>query len=556
MIGSLQPNALHLDRLHKDGVRLTNFHVDPVCAPTRAALMTGRYSRRAGVWNVVGSPSILPDGETTMGDLFTKAGYRAAIFGKWHLGDNYPYRPEDRGFEEVITMGGGVVGHTPDYWLNDYFDDTYRHNGRWKRFPGYCTDVWFDHAIEFARTSGDQPFFIYLPVSAPHTPLQVPASYKKPYAGQSEEIQRFYGMIANIDQNVGRLRTELRKAGLERNTILIFMTDNGTTHSEVYNAGMRGQKGCSYEGGHRVPCLIHWPGGQIVGGRDVDRLTAHFDLMPTLASLCGLHVPEELHFDGRDLTPLLRDPDVAWEDRTLFVEWQGVIKPQKWKRSCVMTQRWRLINGRELYDMETGPDQSKNVAPAHPEVVTRLRSEYERWWNKVGSRDDILREIPVGAAAEPSVRLTAYDWITRTGRQQDMPWGQIHIVKGPLQNGCWALRVERDGDYRIRLRRWPVESGLAINDTTDVVPPEKSWHPVESAVLKAIRARITIQDIDRTHAVAETNHEAVFDVRLKAGSTRLQTWFYDQAERSRGAYYVHVQYRGSGSPNHQEEMKR
>lgn len=337
----------NLDQLYNKGVRLANFHVDPVCAPKRAALMTGCYSHRAGVWNVVGTPSILPDGEVIMSDLFSTAEYRTALFGKWHLGDNYPYHPEDRGFQKVITMSGGVVGHTPDYWLNDYFDDHFRHNGCWEKFPGYCTDVWFDQAIDVMRKTADMPFFIYLPVNSPHTPLQVSSSYMKPYLGQSEKTQRFYGMISCIDENVGRLREELRKTGLEWRTILIFMTDNdGTVGVNLFNASVRGRKGSPYEGGHSVPCFIYWPGGWITG--------------------------------GHDLTPLLRNRAAPWEDRTLFIEWQGKIKPQKWKRSCVITDQWRLINDRELYDMFAVPDQSNDVAANHHEIVTQLRSATHR----------------------------------------------------------------------------------------------------------------------------------------------------------------------------------
>lgn len=535
----------HLDRLHADSVRLTNFHVDPVCAPTRAALMTGRYSHRAGVWSVVLNTTLLPSSETTMGDLFSKGGYRTACFGKWHLGDNYPYRPEDRGFQEVVMHGGGVIGHTPDYWLNDYFDDHYLHNGRWEKFAGYCTDVWFDNAVEFARKSDDRPFFIYLPLNAPHQPRLVPESYLKPYADLPDRLQRFYGMISCIDDNVGELREDLEKSGLERDTILIFMTDNGSVAGPGgYSAGMRGAKGSQYEGGHRVPCFIYWPSGKITGGRDVDRLTAHIDLLPTLANLCNLPVPEDLQLDGRDLTPLLKDSAVQWEDRTLFVEWQQNSFTRKWHRCSVMTEQWRLIDGEQLYDIRTDPGQKKDIASEHAELVAQLRRAYELWWSEVSTRDDLIREIPVGAVATPSVTLTTYSWITEKGNHNSLPWCQDLIIAGQLQNGYWPLHVERDGAYRIRLRRWPVESGLAINDTTDAEPPEKS--NVKPTVIRTTQARMTIQDVDETRPVGACDREIVFDVQLKAGSARLQTWFADDEGRTRGAYYTQVEYLGSG----------
>lgn len=543
----------HLDRLHAESIRLTNFHVDPACAPTRAALMTGRYSRRAGVWHVVLNPSLLRVGERTMAEAFAAGGYRTALFGKWHLGDNFPYRPQDRGFQDVVTFGGGVVGHTPDYWLNDYFDDHYLHNGRWEKFPGYCTDLWFRLAIRFARAERDRPFFIYLALNAPHSPFQVPASFVERYPGLPEKTQRFYAMISCIDDNIGRLRDALRESGLERDTILIFMTDNGSV-DKTFTAGMLGNKASPYEGGHRVPCFIHWPAGGLVGGRDVPRLAAHFDLLPTLAGLCGLPTPLGVKYDGRDLTPLLRSAKAVWPDRTLVVEWQGEISPMKWQRSAVMTDRWRLVNGRELFDMQAALDQSLDVAAQNPDEVARLRSAYERWWADVSRRDGEQKQIPIGHPAANPVRLTAYDWMNESGKQSDMPWAHVHIVAGPLQNGWWPLRVECGGRYEFRLRRWPEESGLAINDQSDAVPPEKSWHPIEAARLRATKARLAIQDFDETHPVPDRASDVAFLVTLRPGNVRLQTWFLDEVGRSRGAYYVSV--RRLDEDHHAEHGKR
>jgi hypothetical protein len=380
-------------------------------------------------------------------------------------------------------------------------------------------------------------------VNAPHSPFQVPPSELDRYAGLPEKTQRFYAMITRIDENVGRLRAALAESGLERDTILIFMTDNGSV-DKTFTAGMRGNKASPYEGGHRVPCFVHWPAGGLTAGRDVPRLTTHFDLLPTLISLCELKAPQAATFDGRDLAPLLRDPQAAWRERTLIVEWQGEIMPVKWQRSAVMNDRWRLVNGEELYDLESDPGQKSSVAAAHPDVVKTMRDAYERWWDDVAVRDHELKETPIGNAAANPVQLTAYGWINETGRQADMPWAHVHIVAGPLQNGWWPLRVERPGRYDIRLRRWPAESGLALNDNSDAVPPEKSWHPVEGARLVTTRARVKVQDFDETRAVDDRAAEVAFTVTLRAGSAKLQTWFLDAADRSRGAYYVSVSYAG------------
>ncbi|MCK4959665.1 MAG: arylsulfatase, partial [Planctomycetes bacterium] len=302
-----------MDRLYKDGVRLTDFHVDPTCAPTRAALMTGRYSARAGVWLTYASRNHLRRDEVTMADVFKQNGYKTAIFGKWHLGENYPFRPMDRGFDESLIHGGGVVGEAPDYWDNNYYDDVYIRNGKPQQVQGYCTDVWFNETIRFIDQNKDRPFFIYLPTNAAHAPFHVPEKYARPYASQKGRAA-FYGMIANIDENLGKLRDHLNKMSLERDTILVFFNDNGTgagvelTKDESgnrngwelngYNAGMRGKKTSRYEGGHRAACFIHWPKGGLTGGRDIGGVTAHIDLLPTLIDLCGLRFKDKSRFDG------------------------------------------------------------------------------------------------------------------------------------------------------------------------------------------------------------------------------------------------------------------
>ena len=221
----------NLDSLHAQSVRFTNFHVDPTCSPTRSALMTGRYSSRTGVWHTIMGRSLLGRDEVTVADVFAAAGYATGMFGKWHLGDNYPFRPEDRGFQEVLRHGGGGVGQAPDFWGNDYFDDTYWHNGVPTPFKGYCTDVFFDGALKFIEANKDKPFFAYVPTNAPHGPYRVAEKYAAIYKKKGVKGGRanFWGMITNIDENMGRLLARLEALGLERNTILIFMTDNGTS---------------------------------------------------------------------------------------------------------------------------------------------------------------------------------------------------------------------------------------------------------------------------------------------------------------------------------------
>ena len=309
----------HIDALYSDSVRLTDYHVGPTCAPTRAGLLTGHYANSTGVWRTSGGRSLLRADEVSMADHFRRNGYATGIFGKWHLGDNAPYRPQDRGFETVVVHGGGGVGQTPDFWGNSYFDDSYWDGQHFRKYEGYCTDVWFQQALEFIERNRNKPFFCYIPTNAPHAPFLVDPTHSDPYLPLTphQDRAKFYGMLAKIDENVGNLRFQLRELELEEDTIFVFMTDNGSAGgldvdedqfvTSGFNAGMRGKKGSAYDGGHRVPFFMHWPGGGLDTGRDVDRLTANIDILPTLIEVCGLDSSGASEFDGRSLVPLLQN---------------------------------------------------------------------------------------------------------------------------------------------------------------------------------------------------------------------------------------------------------
>lgn len=514
----------NLDGLYAQSVRLTDFHVDPTCSPTRSALMTGRYSSRTGVWHTIMGRSLLGRDEVTMADVFSASGYRTGIFGKWHLGDNYPYRPQDRGFQDVLIHLGGGVGQGPDYWGNDYFDDTYFHNGKAEKFEGYCTDVWFDGALKFIEANKDRPFFCYLPTNAPHGPYNVTDKYSKPYRDKGVKGNQadFYGMITNIDQNVGRLIRRLKELNLEQNTILIFMTDNGTSGS--YAGGMRGNKGSAYEGGHRVPFFIRWPGGRLRGPGDVDRLSAHIDVLPTLIELCGLKRPQGVAFDGTSLAPLLKGETSRWPDRTLLVHSQRIEHPEKWRQCAVMTEQWRLINGKELYDIKADPVEKKDIADANPQVVEKLRLSYEQWWADLSKGFDKYCEIVIGSDMQNPTRLMSHDW-----HSPDPAWSQQAVRSGSKANGFWAVEIERDGTCEFELRRWPIELDVPINGA---IPRGKA--------IAATSARVKIADVDVSKPVSTEDRAVTFQVKLKAGKTRLETWFTDGDGTSRGAYYVYA----------------
>lgn len=412
-----------LDALYKQSVHLTDFHVDPTCSPTRSALMSGRYSTRTGVWHTIMGRSLMSTHEWTVAEVFQANGYQTGMFGKWHLGDNYPLRPLDQGFSFAFNHGGGGVGQGPDYWGNDYFDDTYWRNAKPEATEGYCTDVWFDNAIDYIREHKDEPFFVYLSTNAPHGPYLVDEKYSKPYEekGVAQPMAKFYGMITNIDENVGRLDKELHDLGLANNTILIFMTDNGSAAGwrapknakwPGFNSGMRGGKGSEYDGGHRVPFFIRWPDGKLEGGRDVNQLSAHIDVLPTLTDLCDIKDKASKSRDGVSLTRALAGNNKVLQDRTILVHSQRVEYPQKLRKCSVMTSQWRLVNGKELFDIKADPGQQQDVSEEHPEVVKQLQQEYENWWTSLSTVFDDFVRIGLGSHDEPESLLHSHDWHT------------------------------------------------------------------------------------------------------------------------------------------------
>ena len=518
----------HLDALHAESVRLTNFHVDPTCSPTRSALMSGRYSTRTGVWHTIMGRSLLDPDEVTLAEIFKVNGYRTGMVGKWHLGDNYPTRPQDQGFEEVVWHKGGGVGQLPDYWGNDYFDDTYWRGDEPQPFEGYCTDVWFREATAFIEQHQDEPFFLYLSTNAPHGPFLVDASYSQPYTDQgvTAPMDAFYGMITNIDENLGRLRAHLDALGIAENTILIYMSDNGTAAGQErdveagqwpgYGAGMRGTKGSEYEGGHRVPFFVHWPGGELHGGRDVSQLAAHIDVVPTLIDLLGLQQPAGAMMDGTSLRDVLEGDEEALRDRTLFVHSQRVEDPEKWRKSAVMTDQWRLVNQTELYDIHADPGQSTDVADAHPDIVASLQGAYDDWWASLTPVFDDYVRISLGDAAENPTTLTSHDWHTNNG---PVPWHQRHVRDSLVANGYWTVDVAQPGTYTIGLYRWP--------------------NHVDQAMVVS-KARLKVGAIDESRSLQLSDTEALFNVELEGGPTTLQTWLTNEAGEEYGAYYVEV----------------
>jgi len=392
----------NLDRLRAEGVRFGDFHVGPTCAPTRSALLTGRHEFKNGVTHTILERERLTLKATTLAQVLRTAGYTTGIFGKWHLGDEAAYQPDRRGFDEVFIHGGGGIGQTypgscGDAPGNSYFKPAILHNGRFEKTQGYCTDVFYEQAVRWmdAQRKGGKPFFAYIASNAPHAPYIAKPEDKALYAdkGLTEDTQNFFGMLHNIDQNVGKLLARLDEWGIGRNTLVVFMNDNGGTAGvKVFNAGMRGGKGTAFLGGTRAASFWRWPG--TVKPADCNALVSYIDFFPTLAELAGAPVSEAVRgqVEGRSLVPLLENPLAAWADRCLFTHqgrWGKLDDPNesKFRMVAVRNARWSLVSekgGREpqwqLFDLSNDYGQETNVIGRHPEVAKELASAFDRWW--------------------------------------------------------------------------------------------------------------------------------------------------------------------------------
>ena len=531
----------NLDQLYNESVRCTDFHVAPVCTPTRGELLTGRDALYNGASFVCMGRSLLHPDLPTMADIFADNDYYTGHFGKWHLGDNYPYRPQDRGFQETIHHPSWGITSAADYFGNDYFDDHYRHGDQIKQYQGYCTDIWFEEAMNWINRCQNQPFLAYIATNAPHGPLWVPDQYRDPYRNQVKANEAsFFGMIANIDQNLGRLDQYLHQNGLHENTILIFMTDNGTASGEnVFNADMRGKKSSLYEGGHRVPFFIRWPDGNIQGGRDVEGLARGTDLLPTLIDLCKLNLPDGLTFDGLSLADSLQTGQPVSTERVSVIQFghpnEGIWGYTAEDQAAVMWQNWRLVNGHELYNVNIDPGQNNDLSTEHPDIVSQLHDHYQAWWDGVGQNLNHYHPLTIGTANENPMRLCSCDWAWVYADNQSNIRGCV------MDSGTWHVEVAKEGLYSLTLRRWPQESELGISTPAPVMQgvdglwPEGKALPVASAWLQA-------GNVEQHQPVVSDATQVTFETELKTGATTFKSWWYNsEGEALAGAYYLTVE---------------
>lgn len=459
-----------LDAFAKQSAWLKNFYVSPVCSPTRSSLLTGQYNYRTGIVDTFIGRSLMRPDVRTLAEWLGGAGYRTGLFGKWHLGDNYPLRPEDRGFGETLWSQGGGLSQPSDPPQVDpkaaYFDPVLKKNGKEVKTKGYCTDVFTDAAIGFMTAEAKKPFFAYVAYNCPHAPYQVPDDLAKPYSkldltaagfpktGQpwatpkvnTDEIARAYAMIENIDTNFARMMKALDDKKLAENTIVIFLTDNGPGGVR-FNSGLRNRKGTVYEGGIRVPCYVRWP-AQVRAGT-IDTPLAHIDITPTVVEACGVPMPDiQPNWDGRSFHRMLTGGPGNWPGRTLFFQWHRGDVPEQGRAFAARGPRFKLVQAAgvqpnakwqpkyELFDLAADPFEEKDLAAEKPEEVAQLKREYEAWFTDVTKKGFDPPRIVIGNPKENPVRLSRQDW-----RGPNAGWAADSV-------GHWEVKVERAGKYK------------------------------------------------------------------------------------------------------------
>ncbi len=528
----------NIDRFAAQSASLVNFHVMPVCSPTRAGLLTGRYYYRTGVTDTWLGRSLIDPDERTLAELLRSGGYRTGIFGKWHLGDNYPRRAMDQGFEESLVLNGGGLaqpGDPPDPVdaRGAYFNATLSHNGKWTKTKGYVSDVITEAAMDYIEKQRKKPFFVYLAFNCPHSPHQVPDEYRRHYPSQvfnptnfpnaghptsaenkPEILARVYGMVENIDDNVGRLLAKLDALHLSDDTIVVFFSDNGAQRHNGFNGGFRGWKGTPYEGGIHQFCFLRWP-EQLKAGLRVDRITSHLDLAPTLLDFCTVPKPAGVKFDGRSLAPLLRGEKIDWPDRTLVAQWHRGDAPERYRNFSIRSENWKLVQslGRDdwdgkttfqLFDMAHDPFELHDVAAQNPQRIDELKAAYNQWFDDVTGGRDFKNppRIVVGAKQENPVLLTQQDW-----RGPQASWTADGI-------GYWDLNILSRARYNISVR---FDSAKADGTLT-----------------------LKCAGISTQQAIKAGTGEFLFkNIRLPAGTTRLEATIQD-AKGMRGVKYVEI----------------
>ena len=461
-----------LDNFAAESVRFNNFYVSPVCAPTRSSLMTGRYSLRTGVRDTYNGGAIMATSEVTLAEMLKQANFTTGIFGKWHLGDNYPSRPSDQGFDQsLIHLAGGMgqVGDFTNYFKKDtsYFDPILWHNNEQKPFKGYCSDIFTENAIEFIEKNKNNPFFCYLSFNAPHNPLQVPDEYYQAYKtldptdGIDPELipnekisektkdntRKVYAMVTNIDDNLKKLFNKVDELGIKDNTIVIFMTDNGPQHAR-YIAGMKGRKSSVYNGGIRVPFFLRFP-AMFSGNQEVNQITAHIDLLPSLSKLCNVEMPRDRKIDGRSFIPSINGEKLP--ERSFFSYWTRKY-PELYNNIALQRGQFKLIGKTdynspienfELYDTYNDPFEKNNLVTQKKSIALSLKKEMHQTFLELVNSENLKNppRIMLGSDFENPVYLNRND----AGGQRAV-WNQEQAYS------FWKVDINKEGLYDLKFK--------------------------------------------------------------------------------------------------------
>lgn len=515
-----------LDAFSETALVFDQFYTQPVCSPTRAALMTGQHPFRSGVTDTQAGAALLPPSKTTIAEALSTEGYTTGLFGKWHLGDNAPMRPQDQGFDQVLTHDGGMIGtwYSPPGGRS-YFDPILWNNGERERFTGYAPDIFTDAAIEFVTGDEDAPFFAFLSFNTPHHPLTVSDAFADSYrqAGFSEETARYYGMIENIDHNFGRVLNALEGAGKLDDTIVVFLSDNGTSslhqQDDLWESGLRGRKTYVYENGIRVPMFIRLPMADQREGR-TSQIAVAEDLMPTLLEAVGIQ--SNIAFDGDSLLPYLKEQTESLSTRTLFFQFHRGAQPEPYRNIAVRSGNYKLVQpvGRgiepysaetatyELYDLHADPTEKTDISEGNPERVAELVGAYETWARDLPTDVFEPRPIWIGSPSQNPVILSRQDWWDRS-----MSDG----LTAPYQ-----LEVKTAGTYRLTFR-W----NELLQDTYDVTIKLGDQVYQRQILRSELEARIEAVD-------------------LETGPLTLEAWIDIDGQKS-GFRYIEIEHQAGGS---------
>jgi arylsulfatase len=531
-----------LDNLAEESVRFTSFYTDPVCAPTRSSLLTGRYSLRTGVYDTYNGGAIMDSEELTIAEILKNNGYKTGIFGKWHLGDNYPFRPIDQGFTTSLVHrsgGMGQIGDIANYFKFDssYFDPVLYRNGKKIQTYGYCTDVFTDAAIRFLQKNKGNPFFLYLPFNVVHTPAQVPQVYYEMYKDidpsnreafpdnqpfprdmterETEGARRVYGMVTNMDDNLGKLFAFLEKHDLEKNTLIIFLSDNGPQQRR-YNGGLRYDKSWDvYEGGIHVPCVMKLK-GEFPSNKKIDIPCAHIDVFPTILDVCNITLDEDIRIDGESLLPLIHEENVPWVDRPLYFQWDRSY-PGPYRNFAVRRGDFKLVGhafynasveDMELYNLQRDPFEQENILSSHKEIAYELKSLYDLWYDGIIESPHLIKKqfIKVGSDEENPVLLNRND-----AKGETYKWEQLEIF------GYWDIEVVQEGSYDFVFH----------------------FHkPINNSGMMSIRMGTLKRTIDNEGE--NTTKISMPGIDLKPGIFQLETW-YSTSNQAKNIFPFYVE---------------